>query len=498
MYVNKSVTVTYLMNLKQGISPVYSPYLESATEAKVNGDSDTYTYTMFDPSNYDHTYRRLTEYVDFKTATQTRYNSYVSTVKNTITSPYLKTTASSESMEKVDEYIAAKGYGAYDINDPAQRLALIYKIKEDFQTDFTYNIDFHYDATHDPVYSFFTVGEGICGNFATASIMVYRRLGITARCAMGFGFNSTGGETTVDSTKAHAWTEVWFDNLGWITVDCTGYDDGHELGGGGYGSGFGGGGLYNVPEIVYGGLVNILYTFKEGAEDTYGDFIVPYCGLGYEDLITCNWELDDPNAVLPDYLDIEVYLTGSGDGARIGNYTYTPHIIVRDKVTGDDVTAEFEFEINPAQEDVSYYVDPRVIYVIVSLDANQYSTQNGQVHINQDVWLTKQTTGLPEGYTLALWQENFSYSEPGSYTDYSYHIYFVISVSDIYEYYSGHGAPSEGLSTDVELLNGNHYLDLDTGDYYLYKNGVWILLGHDDETILFVVMPTYNPVVVLP
>ncbi|MBR5348254.1 MAG: transglutaminase domain-containing protein [Lachnospiraceae bacterium] len=64
--------------------------------------------------------------------------------------------------------------------------------------------------------------SGYCMHFATAGTLMFRLLGIPARYVEGFylaPFNS--GEQDVTEENAHAWTEIYLRNLGWIPIEVT-------------------------------------------------------------------------------------------------------------------------------------------------------------------------------------------------------------------------------------------------------------------------------------
>jgi len=73
--------------------------------------------------------------------------------------------------------------------------------------------------------------EGSCVQFATATALVLRNLGIPARFVSGYiasDFYASYSEdavlrytSTVKDSNAHAWIEVWFDNVGWVQYECT-------------------------------------------------------------------------------------------------------------------------------------------------------------------------------------------------------------------------------------------------------------------------------------
>jgi transglutaminase-like putative cysteine protease len=70
----------------------------------------------------------------------------------------------------------------------------------------------------------FDTKEGYCQHFAGAMAMLLRMGGVPARVATGFspgGFSKRRDAWIVRDTDAHAWVEVWFDELGWVTYDPT-------------------------------------------------------------------------------------------------------------------------------------------------------------------------------------------------------------------------------------------------------------------------------------
>lgn len=70
--------------------------------------------------------------------------------------------------------------------------------------------------------------RGYCSHFATAMVLFAWSEGLPARYV--YGFNSaiaSEGTTVVTSEDAHAWCEIYFENVGWIPFDATpGYTEG--------------------------------------------------------------------------------------------------------------------------------------------------------------------------------------------------------------------------------------------------------------------------------
>ncbi len=70
----------------------------------------------------------------------------------------------------------------------------------------------------------FNTRRGFCEHFASAFTMLARAAGIPARVVLGYQggeFNPMGGYLIVRQSDAHAWSEVWIDDKGWVRVDPT-------------------------------------------------------------------------------------------------------------------------------------------------------------------------------------------------------------------------------------------------------------------------------------
>jgi transglutaminase-like putative cysteine protease len=68
----------------------------------------------------------------------------------------------------------------------------------------------------------FDTREGFCEHFASALTVLLRAAGLPARVVMGYQggeFNAVGGYHIIRQSEAHAWTEVWLEDRGWIRVD---------------------------------------------------------------------------------------------------------------------------------------------------------------------------------------------------------------------------------------------------------------------------------------
>ena len=70
----------------------------------------------------------------------------------------------------------------------------------------------------------FTTRSGFCEHYASAFVVIMRALGIPARVVTGYQggeLNPVDGLTTIRQSDAHAWTEIWLENRGWLRIDPT-------------------------------------------------------------------------------------------------------------------------------------------------------------------------------------------------------------------------------------------------------------------------------------
>jgi len=64
--------------------------------------------------------------------------------------------------------------------------------------------------------------RGVCANFNSAFVILCRAVGIPARLVSGYLITPQAEEQEVYADQAHAWAEVAFSELGWVTFDATG------------------------------------------------------------------------------------------------------------------------------------------------------------------------------------------------------------------------------------------------------------------------------------
>ncbi len=92
------------------------------------------------------------------------------------------------------------------------------------------NQNFYYTTTppplaNNPVDEFlFSTRAGFCEHYASAFAVLMRAAGIPARIVTGYQggeINTVGNYLTVRQADAHAWTEVWLADAGWVRIDPT-------------------------------------------------------------------------------------------------------------------------------------------------------------------------------------------------------------------------------------------------------------------------------------
>ncbi|MGI8774793.1 MAG: transglutaminaseTgpA domain-containing protein [Actinomycetota bacterium] len=104
---------------------------------------------------------------------------------------------------------------------PLERLLAV---QDRLRRDFTYNLNPEQRRSDDYLTEFLLdVRSGYCQQFATAFALLAREMGMASRVSVGFlpGSKNTEGLWSVRGTDAHAWPEVYFDELGWIRFEPT-------------------------------------------------------------------------------------------------------------------------------------------------------------------------------------------------------------------------------------------------------------------------------------
>lgn len=79
----------------------------------------------------------------------------------------------------------------------------------------------------DPIWQFLETREGYCKYYATAMAIMARMIGIPSRYVTGYALHPLNALDTYEATEgtSHAWVELHFPGVGWITFDPTGRVD---------------------------------------------------------------------------------------------------------------------------------------------------------------------------------------------------------------------------------------------------------------------------------
>ncbi|MFT6764630.1 MAG: transglutaminase-like putative cysteine protease [Candidatus Aldehydirespiratoraceae bacterium] len=91
------------------------------------------------------------------------------------------------------------------------------------RTEFTYSLEIQEGHGNNAIESFLQNRVGYCEQFAGSYAAMMRSIDVPARVAVGFtqGASDGQGNYSVLGRNAHAWPEVWFDNIGWVPFEPT-------------------------------------------------------------------------------------------------------------------------------------------------------------------------------------------------------------------------------------------------------------------------------------
>jgi transglutaminase-like putative cysteine protease len=88
--------------------------------------------------------------------------------------------------------------------------------------DFKYSLQTKSGTSGSAIVDFLNNKQGFCEQYSAAMAWLVRAAGIPARVAFGFSRGAKSGDTwTMTNRNLHAWTEVYFDRLGWVPFDAT-------------------------------------------------------------------------------------------------------------------------------------------------------------------------------------------------------------------------------------------------------------------------------------
>ncbi|WP_436705294.1 transglutaminaseTgpA domain-containing protein [Geodermatophilus sp. CPCC 205761] len=109
---------------------------------------------------------------------------------------------------------------------PVERVRAIYDHFTNPANGYRYSLSTAPGTSGDDLADFLRLRQGYCEQYAGAMGALVRAAGIPARVVLGYtpGTVQTDGSRLVTSDDAHAWVEVYFDDLGWVPFDPTPID----------------------------------------------------------------------------------------------------------------------------------------------------------------------------------------------------------------------------------------------------------------------------------
>lgn len=102
------------------------------------------------------------------------------------------------------------------------RVRAIYDFFQDPAQNFKYSLQTKPGSSDAEIVNFLANREGFCVQYAAAMAWLVRVAGYPARMAFGFTRGTAaGGQYTLTNFNLHAWTEVYFPQVGWVPFDAT-------------------------------------------------------------------------------------------------------------------------------------------------------------------------------------------------------------------------------------------------------------------------------------
>lgn len=160
-------------------------------------------------------------------ANKQKYDNYV--LKNYLHVPadfqnYLKTFIYTNILNSNDEFP--------NNNDSKLKFSQAMKVNDYLKYNYAYSLDAINDMKNqNPIFSFLEVSKsGHCALYASSMVLLMRTMGYPARYVTGFLTGENGNtlsdgrtEYILQEKNLHAWVEVYFEELGWIPFDPTGF-----------------------------------------------------------------------------------------------------------------------------------------------------------------------------------------------------------------------------------------------------------------------------------
>jgi transglutaminase-like putative cysteine protease len=110
---------------------------------------------------------------------------------------------------------------------PYERVRRIHAYLTDRENGFRYSLATEQGTSGDDLVDFLRLRRGYCEQYAGAMAVMVRAAGVPARLALGYtpGTVQDDGSRLITSDDAHAWVEVYFENVGWVPFDPTPISD---------------------------------------------------------------------------------------------------------------------------------------------------------------------------------------------------------------------------------------------------------------------------------
>src|SRR3954471_20908057 len=109
------------------------------------------------------------------------------------------------------------------VNTPYEKARRIHAYLSDRSNGFVYSLSTQPGTSGDDLVDFLRLKRGYCEQYAGAMAVLVRAAGVPARVALGYtpGTRQADGTRLITSDDAHAWVEVYFQDLGWVPFDPT-------------------------------------------------------------------------------------------------------------------------------------------------------------------------------------------------------------------------------------------------------------------------------------
>lgn len=164
------------------------------------------------------------------------YSSYAQKYADEIEADYLDDSFEDFIHNNLDYLIYTDGFSSIDFKEPVYSYVAALYLSTYFSQNYKYSLNLDETQYNTMDYFLNKSKKGYCVHFATTGVMFLRRLGIPARYASGYvvkekDFKKNPDETFTASVKdsnAHAWVEIYLENIGWVPIEVTPGFDAYE------------------------------------------------------------------------------------------------------------------------------------------------------------------------------------------------------------------------------------------------------------------------------